>query len=151
MNEALPEGVQFYLAACDSILQRGMQDGIGSLSAIERTVLRVYVFDCEQQMGGLTTFFYNTDSAPEVAAETALALESIGASGTAAIFRAAAALICRPTLQRVGNKWGDRLQQLDPDGQLDTLCNQIDRLAESVSDLLEVFVIRHRNELDRNG
>jgi hypothetical protein len=151
MSEPLPEPTQFYIDACDSISQRALRQGVTSLSSIERIVLRAYIFDTDQQMGGLTSFFYNTDSSPEVAVETAAALEAIGAPATAAVFRTAASIICHSVLQQGASTWGERLQRVDPDGQLEKLCWQINELDECVFDLLESFVLRHRSELNHHA
>jgi len=126
-------------------------EGVESLSPIERTVFRAYIFDTAESMGGLTSFFYNTDSSPEVSAETAAALESIGAFATADLFRTAASLICRPALQQGASTSVECLERVDPDDQLATFSEQMAETNESVFGLLEAFVIRHRNELSRKA
>jgi hypothetical protein len=109
-------------------------------------VFRVYIFDTDQEMGGLTSFFYNADSSPAVASETADALEAMGASRTAVLLRDAASFICRPSLQEGAATWEECLKRVDPEDRLHDICKQISRIGE-VYGLHKAFVQAHRDEI----
>ena len=145
----LPEPVQFYLAACDRISAQGICAGIESLSPVERVIFRAYVFDCDEQNGSLSQFFYNTDHLPEVAEDTARSLETIGTPQTAAVLRSAATVVCRPGASSFVGTWSGYLAQVDPDRHLESCISQMRDTGESVSDALQAFIINHRNELER--
>lgn len=144
----LPEPVQFYLDACERISARGVREGIEVLTPIERLVFRAYIFDCEEQNGSLSQFFYNTDSSPEIAEQTAAALESIGTPKTAALLRSAAAAVCRADARSFVGTWSGYLTYADPGGQLDICMEQMGHTGESVADALQTFVISHRHDLE---
>ena len=72
--------------SCDAKCRRS---GLASLTAVEKTVVLTSSVNFEVEMGGLSTFFYN--SAGDHAAETVIALEGIGATYAAAALRSAIA------------------------------------------------------------
>ena len=67
----LPEPIQF----CLRTTERVSSSEPASLTPTELTISHAYTFDMEQQNGGLSQFFYNTDASAEVAEETARALD----------------------------------------------------------------------------
>ena len=144
----LPEPVQFYLAACDRISDQGIRAGIESLSPVERVVFRAYIFDCDEQNGSMSQFFYNTDSSPEIAEDTARSLDAIGTPKTAAVLRSAAAVVCRADAHTFVGTWGSYLAQVDPARHLDLCMEQMRDTGESVCGALETFIINHRHELE---
>lgn len=146
---SLPEPVQFYLDTCDRISALGVEQGVDVLSPIERVIFRTYIFDCEEQNGSLSQFFYNTDCSPEIAEQTATSLEAIGTPKTAAILRAAGTVVCRMDARSFVGTWSSYLTHTDPDGKLDICIEQLRDTGESVADSLQVFIINHRHELAR--
>jgi len=72
--------------SCDAKARR---IGLAHLSATERVVVLVAIANFDVELGGLSSFFYN--SAGDHAAETVTALETVGATRAAAALRAAIA------------------------------------------------------------
>ncbi len=141
----LPEPVQFFLRTTERIAFSKPE----SLTPIERVISLAYTFDMEEQNGELSQFFYNTDASAEVAEETACALETIGAPKTAAVLRSAASVVCRPEYKDFVGTWGGYLSQVDPEKRLVSFESEIGRTGESVDDLLEKFILEHRDDLER--
>ncbi len=144
---SLPESIQFYLDTCDRLATRGTREGVESLTPIERIVFRAYVFDTDEQNGSLSQFFYNTDSSPDIAEETASALDAIGTPKNAAVLRAAAAAVCRADAREFTGTWEGYLDHVDPDGRLDQCIDDLSTTGECVAESLEEFVLHHRDEL----
>jgi hypothetical protein len=125
--------------------------GIESLKPLERTVHCASNFNCEEENGGLSQFFYNTDCSPSFAEATASALVDIGAPKTAEVLREAARLFTHPPDGTLGSTWGQYLAAVDPDKRLRDFERRLPIAGEDIFSLLEAFVLQHRNELESSN
>ena len=143
----LPEPIEF----CLRTVERVDSSKPETLTPTERIISRAYSFDMEEQNGGLSQFFYNTDASAEIAEETGHALDVIGVSKIAVVFRAAASIVCRSEYKDYVGTWGGYLKQIDPEGKLRSFELQIGKTGESVDEALERFILEHRHELEKRA
>lgn len=129
---------------CDAKAQRV---GLAGLTESERIVVLVARANFEVELGGLSSFFYN--SAGDHAAETVQALKAVGAVHAAEALRAAMAMFPggKPPAERelrCAGAWQDTLRSV---GKLDTEFSQDN---PDVFSRLCSFIESHRAELRRH-
>jgi hypothetical protein len=129
---------------CD---EKAKRLGLAALTDAERIVVLVSWVNFEVELGGLSTFFYN--SAGDHAAETVPALEAVGAVKAAAALRAAMATFPGGALPADRDLRYPAWQQVSESlGSLDTTFN---RDNPDVFSRLCVFIEAHAAELREHG
>lgn len=136
-----------WLSICDRVRRDASSRGYEALSPVERAVHLADNFNFEQENGGLSQFFYNSDCSAAFAEATALALRTIGAPRTAEIVSQAASIFTHPPDGTLGSTWQEYLAAVDPLNRLRDFEGQLPISGEDVFSLLEAFVIQHSHEL----
>jgi len=136
-----------WLTICERAGDNARRRGYEALSPIEQAVYLSDNFNFEQQNGGLSQFFYNSDCSISFAQATALALRTIGAPRTAEVVSQAAALFTKPPDGTLGSTWKKYLSAVDPQNRLNDFERKIPISSEDIFSLLEAFVVEHCHEL----
>ncbi len=136
-----------WLSICDRVRHDASIRGYAALSPVEQAVHLSDNFNFEQENGGLSQFFYNSDCSAAFAEATALALRTIGAPRTAAVVSQAASIFTHPPDGTLGATWGEYQAAVDPQNRLREFEGQLPISGEDIFSLLESFVIQHSHEL----
>ena len=142
-----PANTTDWLSICDRVRSDASSRGYEALSSVEQAVHLSDNFNFEQENGGLSQFFYNSDCSPGFAQATAVALRTIGAHRTAEVLSQAASLFTQPPDGTLGSTWREYLAAVDPQNRLRGFEGQLPIATEDVFSLLESFVIQHSHEL----
>ena len=140
-----------WLAICDRVRKDASRRGWEALSPVEQAVRLSDNFNFEQETGGLSQFFYNSDCSAAFAKATALALRAIGAPLTAEVVSEAASLFTHPPDGTLGSTWQEYLSAVDPQSRLHELEGKLPVAGEDIFSLLEAHVVTHRHELTSMG
>jgi hypothetical protein len=110
------------------VFDRGLRDGVESLSAEERDLYLIQDFIIEQEMNGLSGYFYNRLPDLGHISSTVDAMRRHGLAALATYLNEALQLFQGYADPSPARKWSDVLRQYDPDKRLDTLADRISAL-----------------------
>lgn len=110
------------------VFDRALNKGPESLSKEERDLYLIQDFIIEQEMNGLSGYFYNRLSDQRQISSTVVAMRRYGLSDLAAIVNEALQLFQGYTHVDSKTTWSEILRRYDPDNRLDTLAKRINAL-----------------------
>ncbi len=136
-----------WLRICDRVRSDAGSRGYEALSPVEQAVHLSDNFNYQQENGGLSQFFYNSDCSGAFAQATALALRAVGAPRTAEVLSQAASLFTQPMEDTPGSTWGEYKPAVDPQNRLRDFEEKLPISGEDIFSLLEAYVVEHSREL----
>jgi hypothetical protein len=107
------------------VFERGLREGVNSLSPVDRELFRIQDFIIEYEINGLSGYFYNR--LPDLL-EIGMAVEAMrnhGLPELSALASEALALFAEYTEPDPPTTWGEILSRYDPSDQLETLGKRI--------------------------
>jgi hypothetical protein len=112
------------------VFDRGLRDGLESLSPTERELFSIQDFIIEYEMGGLSSYFYNRlpDLKRILAAVAAMRRHSL--SELATLLGEAAELFAGYVESAPSKTWNEILREYDPADRLNELHGRIDALED---------------------
>ena len=110
------------------VFDRGLRDGVETLSLADRELFLIQDFVIDHQMGGLSGYFYNRLPELNGINSTVAAMQKYGLNELAALFNEAVKLFAEYSDPDSPTTWGEVLRRYDPNGQLHELCRKIDSL-----------------------
>lgn len=110
------------------VFDRGLRDGMDSLTTSERELFLVQDFIIEFEMNGLSGYLYNRLPDLETIARAASSMNRLGANRLAALVGEAAELFQNYKEPGAGATWSDVLKEYDPHGVLQTIEAKINKL-----------------------
>ena len=136
-----------WLSICDRVRSDASSRGYAALSPVEQAVHLSDNFNFEQENGGLSQYFYNSDCSAEFTKATELALRTIGASRTAEVVSQAASLFTHPPDGTLSSTWQTYLSAVDLKNRLSDFEKRLPVSGEDIFSLLETYVVEHSHEL----
>jgi hypothetical protein len=140
---------------CNHILGKVDRRGASCLTAVERTIDRVNDFEYRMIQGGLGGLLYADWLDWKAIAEVIVALEVVGAFDGARLLRETLAIVAtaverQPQLRdRDELPWAERLQMIDPTGELKRIELDIGPHVDGINQHLLAYVESHRGDLLR--
>jgi hypothetical protein len=110
------------------VFDRALRDGLESLSEEERDLYLIQDFIIEQEMNGLSGYFYNRLPDPAQISSTVSALRQYGLSDLAAILNEALQLFEGYRQSDSETTWSEILSRYDPEDRLETLAKKVNAL-----------------------
>jgi hypothetical protein len=107
------------------VFGRGLSDGLESLTDEERDLYLIQDFIIEQEMNGLSGYFYNRLQNLDQISLTMAAMRRFGLPDLAAILNEAFQLFEGYAEPDSATTWADILRRYDPEMRLDTLGKKI--------------------------
>jgi len=110
------------------VFDRGLRNGVESLSAAELELFRIQDFIIEFEMNGLSGYFYNRLPDRDDILATIAAMQSRGASELAAHLGEGLDLFSGYVESDSVTTWGDVLRRFDPTERLESIHRRISAL-----------------------
>jgi hypothetical protein len=110
------------------VFDRGLTHGLESLPEEERALYLIQDFIIEQEMNGLSGYFYNRLPEPGQISSTVAAMHRYGLPELAAILNEALQLFQGYTQSDSATTWSEILRRHDPGNRLDTLAKRVNAL-----------------------
>jgi hypothetical protein len=110
------------------VFDRGLRDGVDTLSPADRELFRIQDFIIEYEMGGLSGYFYNHLPDLDGIRGAVTAMQRHGLSELAALLGEAAGLFAGYTDPDPRTTWAEVCRRYDPAGRLDELDRRIGAL-----------------------
>jgi hypothetical protein len=107
------------------VFDRGLRDGVDSLSATDRELYLIQDFLVEYEMGGLTTYFYNRLPDTDVIFATVRVMSARRLTALAEILSEAAELFRGYVDPDPPTTWNEVLRRYDPTDRLEELHDRI--------------------------
>jgi hypothetical protein len=107
------------------VFDRGLRDGVDTLSPVDRELFLIQDFIIELEMGGLSGYFYNRLPALDQVTATVGAMSRHGLSELAALLGEASGLFQAYEEPNPPETWDETLQRYDPMGRLEVLASRI--------------------------
>lgn len=107
---------------------RGLSEGVESLSAKERDLYLIQDFIIEQEMNGLSGYFYNRLHNPEQISSAVDAMRRYSLPELAALLNEANELFQGYAESESATTWSDVLHHYDPENRLAIIANKISSL-----------------------
>lgn len=107
------------------VFHRAISDGLESLSQEERALYLIQEFILENEMNGLSGYFYNRLSNPMHIASTVTAMRQYGLPDLAALVAEAFQKFEGYAVLDSTKIWSDILRQYDPENRLEALAKKI--------------------------
>ena len=107
------------------LFDRGLQNGLGSLSADELDLYRIQDFIIEYEMNGLSGYFYNRLSDTAQIQATISAMHRYNMTELRDLLTGAFGLFRMYDASNAQGSWSDVLKKLDPGDQLDSISHKI--------------------------
>jgi hypothetical protein len=107
---------------------RGLSNGIDSLSKTDQELYRIQDFIIDYEMGGLSGFFYNRLPDIRRIEDAIAAMRKYKLTELSNLLSEAAALFVNYAESKTRPTWGSVLQKFDPNDKLDLIDSQIAEL-----------------------
>jgi hypothetical protein len=112
------------------VFDRGLRRGLESLAEEERELYRIQDFIIEQEMNGLSGYFYNRLPNREQISLPVKAMQRYGLPDLAALLNEALQLFEGCALPDAASKWSDILRRYDTESRLNVLGKKINALGD---------------------
>ncbi len=112
------------------VFDKGLEEGLKSLSSDERDLFLIQDFIIELEMNGLSGYFYNRLPTRETMLATANAMHRYGLVRLEMLFREALELFRNYTPPDNSATWGEILQRYDPKSRLDGIAEEINAIED---------------------
>lgn len=110
------------------VFDRGLRDGIQSLSVSDQELYWIQEFILDYEMGGLTGYIYNHLPDTKGIHVAIAAMRKHGLTALAELLNEATALFANYTESDATPTWNSVLQKYDPKDKLDEIDSRIDEL-----------------------
>ena len=110
------------------VFDRGLREGVDSLSPADRDVFRIQDFIIEYEMNGISGYFYNRLPDVKGIFAAVAAMRECGLAQLADLLEEAATLFANFSDPPVSARWSDLLTRYDPEGALDRIDRRISAL-----------------------